>query len=444
MDNTVKCPNCGVVFQLDEGMYASIVKQVRDTQFSEELQNRLQLMQEKIRAENEVAISKVKEESRALLVKESIVSKDKDAEIASLKERLSLLSQSEQQKLQVALSQKDTEIMRLNGILAQSEEQKNTALLQERTKIQQEEFKSKLEIETLKSQVELAKSEGSNKLVLQKENYEQQLKDKDLIIERYKDFKLRLSTKMIGESLEQHCNNEFNKTRMVSYPNAYFDKDNDVIEGTKGDFVFRDYVDGLEYISIMFEMKNEADETASKHKNEDFLAKLDADRTKKKCEYAVLVTMLEPENEFYNNGIVDVSYRYPKMYIVRPQFFVTIIALLTQAAKNSLDYKKQLVELQKQNVDVTNFESQLNDFRDSFSRNYVLANKKFNAAIEEIDKSIEHLQKIKQNLQGSDDNLRIANKKAEELTIRKLTYKNPTMKAKFDDVKNDDTDLKMF
>ena len=444
MDNTVKCPNCGVVFQLDEGMYASIVKQVRDTQFSEELQNRLQLMQEKIRAENEVAISKVKEESRALLVKESIVSKDKDAEIASLKERLSLLSQSEQQKLQVALSQKDTEIMRLNGILAQSEEQKNTALLQERTKIQQEEFKSKLEIETLKSQVELAKSEGSNKLVLQKENYEQQLKDKDLIIERYKDFKLRLSTKMIGESLEQHCNNEFNKTRMVSYPNAYFDKDNDVIEGTKGDFVFRDYVDGLEYISIMFEMKNEADETASKHKNEDFLAKLDADRTKKKCEYAVLVTMLEPENEFYNNGIVDVSYRYPKMYIVRPQFFVTIIALLTQAAKNSLDYKKQLVELQKQNVDVTNFESQLNDFRDSFSRNYVLANKKFNAAIEEIDKSIEHLQKIKQNLQGSDDNLRIANKKAEELTIRKLTYKKPTMKAKFDDVKNDDTDLKMF
>ncbi len=444
MDNTVKCPNCGVVFQLDEGMYASIVKQVRDTQFSEELQNRLQLMQEKIRAENEVAISKVKEESRALLVKESIVSKDKDAEIASLKERLSLLSQSEQQKLQVALSQKDTEIMRLNGILAQSEEQKNTALLQERTKIQQEEFKSKLEIETLKSQVELAKSEGSNKLVLQKENYEQQLKDKDLIIERYKDFKLRLSTKMIGESLEQHCNNEFNKTRMVSYPNAYFDKDNDVIEGTKGDFVFRDYVDGLEYISIMFEMKNEADETASKHKNEDFLAKLDADRTKKKCEYAVLVTMLEPENEFYNNGIVDVSYRYPKMYIVRPQFFVTIIALLTQAVKNSLDYKKQLVELQKQNVDVTNFESQLNDFRDSFSRNYVLANKKFNAAIEEIDKSIEHLQKIKQNLQGSDDNLRIANKKAEELTIRKLTYKNPTMKAKFDDVKNDDTDLKMF
>ena len=444
MDNTVKCPNCGVVFQLDEGMYASIVKQVRDTQFSEELQNRLQLMQEKIRAENEVAISKVKEESRALLVKESIVSKDKDAEIASLKERLSLLSQSEQQKLQVALSQKDTEIMRLNGILAQSEEQKNTALLQERTKIQQEEFKSKLEIETLKSQVELAKSEGSNKLVLQKENYEQQLKDKDLIIERYKDFKLRLSTKMIGESLEQHCNNEFNKTRMVSYPNAYFDKDNDVIEGTKGDFVFRDYVDGLEYISIMFEMKNEADETASKHKNEDFLAKLDADRTKKKCEYAVLVTMLEPENEFYNNGIVDVSYRYPKMYIVRPQFFVTIIALLTQAAKNSLDYKKQLVELQKQNVDVTNFESQLNDFRDSFSRNYVLANKKFNAAIEENDKSIELLQKIKQNLQGSDDNLRIANKKAEELTIRKLTYKNPTMKAKFDDVKNDDTDLKMF
>lgn len=444
MDNTVKCPNCGVVFQLDEGMYASIVKQVRDTQFSEELQNRLQLMQEKIRAENEVAISKVKEESRALLVKESIVSKDKDAEIASLKERLSLLSQSEQQKLQVALSQKDTEIMRLKGILAQSEEQKNTALLQERTRIQQEEFKSKLEIETLKSQVELAKSEGSNKLVLQKENYEQQLKDKDLIIERYKDFKLRLSTKMIGESLEQHCNNEFNKTRMVSYPNAYFDKDNDVIEGTKGDFVFRDYVDGLEYISIMFEMKNEADETASKHKNEDFLAKLDADRTKKKCEYAVLVTMLEPENEFYNNGIVDVSYRYPKMYIVRPQFFVTIIALLTQAAKNSLDYKKQLVELQKQNVDVTNFESQLNDFRDSFSRNYVLANKKFNAAIEEIDKSIEHLQKIKQNLQGSDDNLRIANKKAEELTIRKLTYKNPTMKAKFDDVKNDDTDLKMF
>jgi hypothetical protein len=441
MDNTVKCPNCGVVFQLDEGMYASIVKQVRDTQFSQELQNRLQLMQDKIKAENESAIAKVREESKSQLLKEQSATQNKDAEIASLRERLSMLSQSEQQKAQLALSQKENEIARLKGLIAQNEAQKNNAILQEQAKAQQELSNSKLEIQTLKTQVEQAKSEGNSKLVLQKDSYEKQLKDKDEIIERYKDFKLRLSTKMIGESLEQHCNNEFNKTRMISYPNAYFDKDNDVVEGTKGDFVFRDYADGVEYISIMFEMKNEADETATKHKNEDFLAKLDADRTKKKCEYAVLVTMLEPENEFYNNGIVDVSYKYPKMYIVRPQFFLTIIALLTQAAKNSLDYQKQLVELQKQNVDVTNFEAQLNDFRDSFSRNYLLANKKFTAAIEEIDKSIEHLQKIKQNLLGSDDNLRLANKKAEELTIRKLTYKNPTMKAKFEESKTDEPGL---
>ena len=268
-----------------------------------------------------------------------------------------------------------------------------------------------------------------------KEDYERRLKQQQEQVDYYKDLKARMSTKMIGESLEIHCSTEFNRVRSSVYPNAYFEKDNDASRGTKGDFIFRDHIDGMEYISIMFEMKNEADTTATKHRNEDFLAKLDKDRREKGCEYAVLVSLLEPESELYNEGIVDVSYRYPKMFVVRPQFFMPIIALLTQASRNSVAYKKELEQVRQQSVDVHNFEEQLETFKDGFARNYRLASDRFRTAIDEIDKSIEHLQKIKEALVGSENNLRLANNKAERLTIRKLTYKNPTMKRMFDEAR---------
>ena len=268
-----------------------------------------------------------------------------------------------------------------------------------------------------------------------KQQHSLELRQKQELIDYYKEMKARMSTKMIGESLEIHCQNEFNRLRAVMYPNAYFDKDNEVADGTKGDFIFRDYIDGIEYISIMFEMKNESETTATKHRNEDFFAKLDRDRSKKGCEYAVLVSMLEADNDLYNEGIVDVSYRYPKMFVIRPQFFMSVISMLSQASRKSADYRRQLEEARRQSIDVTNFEQQLNAFREGFGRNYRLASEKFRAAIEGIDKSIASLQKIKDALLGSENNLRLANDKAEALTIKKLTRGNPTMKAKFDEAR---------
>ena len=374
----LKCPKCGNVFTVDESDYADIVNQVKNAEFEYELNRRMKEAEKVSRMEKEAELSK------------------KDSEIARLQEQLKSIAMSKQLEFVEQMNAKDNEITRLKNEVANKD---NEALLREKT---------------------------------MKDNFDLQLKQKQEMIDYYKDMKTKLSTKMVGESLETHCSTQYDTYLRAMMPNAYFEKDNEVVDGTKGDFVFRDFDGDLEYVSIMFEMKNENDTTATKHKNEDFLKKLDEDRRKKGCEYAVLVSLLEPDSEFYNNGIVDMSHRYEKMYVVRPQCFIPIISLLVQASRKSLDYKRQLAIAQSKEVDVTNFETRLNDFKEKFGRNYRLASEKFQKAIEDIDKSIDFLQKTKANLLSSENNLRLANDKAEELTIRRLTYQNPTMKAKFD------------
>ncbi len=323
----------------------------------------------------------------------------------------------------------------LKSIVAQDENKRKIALLEERNATAEKLRQKDREIAELQTSIANERNNANQRLNSLKEQHTLEIRQKQELIDYYKELKAKLSTKMIGESLEQHCQNEFNRMRAMMYPNAYFEKDNDASEGSKGDFIFRDYSDGIEYISIMFEMKNENDTTATKHRNEDFFAKLDRDRTKKNCEYAVLVSLLESDNDLYNEGIVDVSYRYPKMYVIRPQFFMSVISMLSQASRKSVDYQRQLDIAKQQNIDVTNFEQQLNAFREGFGRNYRIASEKFRAAIEGIDKSIASLQKIKDALLGSENNLRLANDKAEALTIKKLTRGNPTMKAKFDEAR---------
>lgn len=374
----LKCPKCGNVFTVDESDYADIVNQVKNAEFESELNRRMKEAEKLSRMEKEAELGK------------------KDSEIAQLQEQLKSIAMSKQLEFVEQMNAKDNEITRLKNEVANKD---NEALLREKN---------------------------------MKDNYDLQLKQKQDLIDYYKDMKTRLSTKMVGESLETHCSTQYDTYLRTMMPNAYFEKDNEVVDGTKGDFVFRDFDGGLEYVSIMFEMKNENDTTTNKHKNEDFLKKLDEDRRKKGCEYAVLVSLLEPDSELYNNGIVDMSHRYEKMYVVRPQCFIPIISLLVQASRKSLDYKRQLAIAQSKEVDVTNFETRLNDFKEKFGRNYRLASEKFQKAIEDIDKSIDFLQKTKANLLSSENNLRLANDKAEELTIRRLTYQNPTMKAKFD------------
>ena len=374
----LKCPKCGNVFTVDESDYADIVNQVKNAEFESELNRRMKEAEKLSRMEKEAELGK------------------KDTEIARLQEQLKSIAMSKQLEFVEQMNAKDNEIARLKNEVANKD---NEALLREKN---------------------------------MKDNYDLQLKQKQDLIDYYKDMKTRLSTKMVGESLETHCSTQYDTYLRAMMPNAYFEKDNEVVDGTKGDFVFRDFDDGLEYVSIMFEMKNENDTTANRHKNEDFLKKLDEDRRKKGCEYAVLVSLLEPDSELYNNGIVDMSHRYEKMYVVRPQCFIPIISLLVQASRKSLEYKRQLAIAQSKEVDVTNFETRLNDFKEKFGRNYRLASEKFQKAIEDIDKSIDFLQKTKANLLSSENNLRLANDKAEELTIRRLTYQNPTMKAKFD------------
>ena len=411
------CPNCHKAFTVDEVSYASIVEQVKKEEFNAEIERRMHELEMQAKAQRELDASK------------------KDAEIARLEEQLKTVAQSKQLEFNQALAEKTTEIEKLKSQIAQSDGQKEVAILKEQNKAK-DELKEKDElISQLRNQIVSEKSEAAMREQSMKDSYEAKLQEKQALVDLYKDFKSRLSTKMIGESLEVHCSDEFNKVRATMYPNADFDKDNDARTGSKGDFIFRDYEDGVEYISIMFEMKNEMDTTATKHKNEDFFAKLDKDRNEKGCEYAVLVSLLEQDSDLYNEGIVDVSYRYPKMLVVRPQFFMPIIALLTQASKKSLEYKKQLAIAQSQSVDVTNFENQLLDFQDKFGRNYRLASEKFKTAIEEIDKSIQHLQKIKEALTSSENNLRLANDKAADLSIKKLTRNNPTMKAKFEEAR---------
>ncbi len=391
--NEIKCPNCGTIFQIDESDYASIVKQVRDSEFNKEITLRDKEYQKD--KENSIKLVQIELEK-----KYSDEINKKELTITNLQNELKLKDTNQELILKNALSEKEKEINDLNNKLENSS---NTYLLKEKSL---------------------------------KEQYEDKIKSKDEQIAYYKDFKARQSTKMIGESLEQHCNNEFNKLRPL-FGNVYFEKDNDIKTGSKGDFIFREYdEDGIEVISIMFEMKNEADETSSKHKNEDFLKELDKDRKEKNCEYAVLVSLLEIDNEYYNTGIVDMSHRYPKMYVIRPQFFIPLITLLRGAALNTLGYKKELQIVQNQNIDISHFEDNINSFKEGFGRNYRLASEKFKKAIEEIDKSMDHLQKIKDALISSENNLRLANNKIDDLTIKKLTSNSPTVAKMFEDEKN--------
>ena len=408
--NEIKCPNCGTVFKIDEKQYDSIVKQVRDSEFKNEIASR----QEQYENDKKQAIKLAENELEKQMTEQL---KAKDLEIIKLREELNNKKQLEETVLE------NTKIKTANEY---KEEIANLNL-----KIKELENEKDKNISNLKNQIELDNKEYVLKEKNLKDVYENKLKDKDEMIAYYKDMKARQSTKMIGESLEVHCNNEFNTLRPL-FPNAYFEKDNDAKSGSKGDFIFRDYDDEkTEIVSIMFEMKNEADMTATKHKNEDFFKELDKDRREKNCEYAVLVSLLEIDNDYYNTGIVDVSHRYPKMYVIRPQFFIPLITLIRGAALNSLKYKKEMITLQNQNIDISHFEENMNAFKSGFARNYRLASEKFSKAIDEIDKTIDHLQKTKEALLSSDKNLRLANNKAEELIIKKLTANSPTMAKLF-------------
>jgi Uncharacterized protein conserved in bacteria len=431
----LKCPKCGNIFTVDEADYASIVSQVKNAEFNEEVKNRLSELHQQAIAEQKAEILKIEQKFNNELSSNKLELSKKDSQIENLNEKLNNINKAKQLELNIELDKKEKEIFKLKSQIDNNNANINIAILKEQSKAQQEIQSKEVEISELKNKINSQKSEATIREANLKESYEQKLKQKQEMVDYYKDLKTRMSTKMVGETLEIHCNTEFNRIRPM-FPNAYFEKDNDSSGGSKGDFIFRDYEDGTEYLSIMFEMKNEMDETATKHKNEDFLKKLDDDRRTKGCEYAVLVSLLEPDSELYNTGIVDVSHRYPKTYVIRPQFFIPIITLLIQTSKKSLEYKKALVEAQNQSIDITNFEGQLNDFKDKFANNYRLASQKFQTAIEEIDKTIDHLQKIKNALLGSENNLRLANDKAENLTIKKLTRGNPTMKAKFDELKN--------
>lgn len=431
----LKCPKCGNVFSVDEADYASIVNQVKNAEFNDEVSRRIEELHKQQQAEEQArAATKERDHQSEIFKKDQTIS-EKDNEIARLKAQLA--SENDRQKLAVstAVTDKDQEIAKLKSVISQKDQELEIAVMKERQQAQKNTQVKDAEIAKLKSNAELEKSKAQLEKQSIRDDYENKLRVAQEQVDYYKDLKAKMSTKMIGESLETHCSTIFNGEMRPMFPNAYFEKDNDASGGSKGDFIFRDKEDGVEYISIMFEMKNESDETATKHKNEDFFKKLDADRNAKGCEYAVLVSLLEPDSELYNGGIVDVSYKYQKMYVIRPQFFKSMITLLVNTSKKSLEYKKQLAVAQSQSIDVTNFEKQLLDFKDKFGRNYRLASEKFQTAIKEIDNSISHLQKIKEALIGSENNLRLANDKAEDLTIKKLTRGNPTMKAKFDEAR---------
>ena len=431
----LKCPKCGSAFVVDEADYASIVSQVKNAEFQSELNRRVEELHKQHKAEQKADALKVEMTFGEKLNAKDRALGEKDAEIAKLKELVKSAVQAKEIELTQAVVTKEQEILALKSTIAQADSNLKIAVLQEQDKAKSALNKKEAEIAELKVQAKAEQNEATTREASMKEQYELMLKQAHAEVDFYKNMKAKLSTKMIGESLEVHCSTEFNRVRTAMFPNAYFEKDNDIRGGSKGDFIFRDYVDDMEYVSIMFEMKNESDTTATKHKNEDFFAKLDKDRREKGCEYAVLVSLLEPDSELYNEGIVDVSYRYPKMYVVRPQFFMPLISLLSQASKKSIEYKKALAVAQQQSIDVTNFENKIADFRDKFGRHYELASKKFNSAIEDIDATIKKLQKIKEELLSSENNLRLANKDTEDLTIKKLTRGNPTMSAKFEEAR---------
>lgn len=426
----IKCPKCGEVFQVDESGYSAIVQQVRDKEFSKELKSRE--AQFELEKDNAVQLAKLAIEKD---LSEKLI--QKDSEIAKLKADITTEQISKKSEISETIAQKDKEIVELKNKLASFDKDKELELTKLVNKMNTELSEKDTCIAKLNNEKELTQKESQLKEQSLKDQYEEKLRFKDEEIARYKDFKAKLSTKMVGESLEQHCEIEFNKLRATGFQRAYFEKDNDAKTGSKGDYIYRESdPEGGEFISIMFEMKNEMDSTSTKKKNEDFLKELDKDRREKKCEYAVLVSLLEPENELYNSGIVDMSHRYPKMYVIRPQFFIPIITLLRNASLNSLEYRKELAVIKAQNIDVSNFEAQMNDFKEKFAKNYELASRKFKTAIEEIDKTIDHLQKTKEALLSSENNLRLANNKAEDLTIKRLTRNNPTMEAKFAELNN--------
>lgn len=426
----IKCPKCGEVFQVDESGYSAIVQQVRDKEFSKELKSRE--AQFELEKDNAVQLAKLAIEKD---LSEKLI--QKDSEIAKLKADITTEQISKKSEISETIAQKDKEIVELKNKLASFDKDKELELTKLVNKMNTELSEKDTCIAKLNNEKELTQKESQLKEQSLKDQYEEKLRFKDEEIARYKDFKAKLSTKMVGESLEQHCEIEFNKLRATGFQRAYFEKDNDAKTGSKGDYIYRESdPEGGEFISIMFEMKNEMDSTSTKKKNEDFLKELDKDRREKKCEYAVLVSLLEPENELYNSGIVDMSHRYPKMYVIRPQFFIPIITLLRNASLNSLEYRKDLAVIKAQNIDVSNFEAQMNDFKEKFAKNYELASRKFKTAIEEIDKTIDHLQKTKEALLSSENNLRLANSKAEDLTIKRLTRNNPTMEAKFAELNN--------
>lgn len=478
--NEIKCPHCGQVFTVDESGYAALLNQVRDHEFQRELNERVSLAEKNREQDMALAVAKAEEELRAQIAQrdsqlaaqtEQFRAEAKDLQLTAQNEKAELEKQLEALKaqLQAQASEADTarklavadalsaESDKLRAVekerdsLAQQlETQRQQASTETQLALQKQEStlkdariavereRDELRAQVVREQEALARIEAEHKATLAEKlaAKDELIADREREILRIQDMKAQLSTKMLGESLEQHCEIEFNRLRPTAFPHAYFEKDNEVIEGTKGDFVFRDFdEEGNEIISIMFEMKNEADDSVNRKTNESHFKKLDADRKKKGCEYAVLVSLLEPENELYNAGITDVSYRFEKMYVIRPQFFIPIITLLRNAALSSLQYRKELALVRQQNIDVTNFEDQLADFKDKFGRNYRIASQKFQKAIEEIDKSIDHLQKIKDNLIGSENQLRLANDKAEDLTVKKLTRKNPTMKALLDEAR---------
>ena len=458
----IKCPHCGQLFTIDESNYDSIVKQIRDHEFYDELKKREAEYNEKLELQKELV-------TKDLMGKATVKLDEQKAEIESLKNQLKLVEKEHENELNLKTSSLKEEINTLNATkqseinkitaskdieISELKSKANATVLDLKSKIEvlNQQVKNgdtekelavnkaiselketkDLEINKAKNELEIYKSEMANKFDSMKDSYEQQLSAKQELVDYYKDFKTKMSTKMIGESLEQHCANEFNKNRMGMFRNAYFEKDNEVVEGSKGDFVFRDFdEDGVEIISIMFEMKNEADTTSTKHKNEDFFDKLDKDRNRKKCEYAVLVSLLEGDSELYNEGIVDVSYRYPKMYVIRPQFFIPLITLLRNAALNASEYKKQLLIEKNNNLDIAHFEENMENFKVAFGKNFETASKKFSTAIDEIDKTIDHLKKVKENLLSSDRQLRLANDKAQDLTIKKLTKNAPSLAEKF-------------
>lgn len=430
----IKCPKCGEIFQIDESGYAEILKAVRNDEFESELKERERHLSsemkhsiEKIETEKKNAIEKLTFEKKTEIEK---IKLENETEIEGLKKELKALKENNEREIKLSVADKEQQILKLKGEI---NEKKSQYELEKSNSLKEKDE----EISRLLTELNKNKYEAELREKALNESHQRELKMKDETIEYYKDLKSHQSTKMVGETLEQHCENEFNKLRAMGFSSAYFEKDNDAKTGSKGDYIFKDFSeDGVEYISIMFEMKNQMETTATKKKNEDFFKELDKDRREKGCEYAVLVSMLESDNELYNAGIVDVSYRYPKMYVVRPQFFIPIITLLRNAAKNSIEYKRELIIAKNQSIDITNFENEMISFQKGFEKNFNDASNRFKDAIDEINKSIEHLQKIKDALTLSDKHLRLANDKAQDLSIKKLTKNSPSVRAQFEELKN--------